>query len=75
MVKYKFHVIVEQDEDGNYIGSVPELKGCHSYGSNMDELLDNIIEAIEVNIEALIKENKEIPTNHFTGIHEVEIEV
>ena len=75
MTKHKFMIIVEQDEDGNYIGSVPDLKGCHSYGSTMDELLENMVEAIETNIEALKKENKEIPTNNFTGIHEIEIEV
>ena len=75
MTKHKFVIIVEQDEDGNFIGSVPDLKGCHSYGATMDELLENMVEAIEANIEALKKENKEIPTNNFTGIHEIEIEV
>jgi predicted RNase H-like HicB family nuclease len=75
MTKHKFVVIVEQDEDGNYIGSVPDLKGCNSYGSTMDELLKNMVEAIGANIEALIKENKEIPISNFTGIHEIEIEV
>ncbi len=75
MVKHKFVVIVEQDEDGNFIGSVPDLKGCHSYGSTMDELLKNIKEAIEANLEALKQENKEIPLNNFSGIYEVEVEV
>ena len=75
MVKHKFVVVVEQDEDGTYIGSVPDLKGCHSYGATMDELLINIKEAIEANIEALKQENKEIPLNNFSGIHEVEVEV
>lgn len=75
MTKHKFVIIVEQDEDGNFIGSVPDFKGCHSYGATMDELLENMVEAIETNIETLKKENKEIPTNNFTGIHEIEIEV
>ncbi len=75
MVKHKFVVIVEQDEDGYYIGSVPDLKGCYSYGSSMDELLINIKEAIEANLEVLKLENKEIPTNNFSGIHEIEVEV
>ena len=51
MTKHRFAVIVEQDEDGSYIGSVPEIRGCHSYGDSMYELLNNIKEAIEVNLE------------------------
>ena len=42
MGKHRFVVIVEQDEDGNYVGSVPDLKGCHSYGTSMDEMLKNV---------------------------------
>ena len=68
-------MIVEQDEDGNYIGTVPDLRGCHSYGASMDELLANVKEAIEANLEALKMENKEIPINNFSGIHEIEVEV
>ncbi|WP_197082082.1 type II toxin-antitoxin system HicB family antitoxin [Methanosarcina siciliae] len=28
MTKQKFVVLIEKDEDGIYIGTVPELKGC-----------------------------------------------
>ena len=46
-----FHVIIEQDEDGGYIGKVPELKGCLSQGDTLDELMKNIKEAIELCLE------------------------
>lgn len=75
MTNHKFVVIIEQDEDGNYIGSVPDLKGCHSYGSTMDELLKNMRGAIKCNIESLIIENKEIPMNNTIGIHIMEVEI
>lgn len=46
MGKQKFTIVIEKDEDGIYIGSVPELKGCYSYGNTHDELIENVDEAI-----------------------------
>ena len=75
MTKRKFVVVIEKDEDGQYIGTVPNIKGCHSYGKTLDELLKNIEEAIEANLEALKAENRAIPFSNFSGIQEIEIEV
>jgi len=36
MRKYKFRVIVEQDEDGVYIAECPSLKGCYSQGDSIE---------------------------------------
>lgn len=30
MKTYKFRIVVEQDEDGIYVVSVPSLKGCYT---------------------------------------------
>jgi hypothetical protein len=30
-----FYVIIEQDEDGNYIGEVPQLTACYSQGKTI----------------------------------------
>ena len=46
-----FRVIVEQDEDGIFVVSCPELPGCHSQGKTYEEALDNIKEAIELCLE------------------------
>jgi len=46
-----FHVIIEQDEDGGYIGRVPELQGCLSQGDTLDDLIKNIKEAAELCLE------------------------
>ena len=43
-----FHVLIEQDEDGGFVGKVPELQGCLSQGDSLDELMKNIKEAIEL---------------------------
>lgn len=68
-----FNVVIEQDEDGYYIASVPELPGCHTQAKNLDELVKRIKEAIELYLE-VEKEPAEIATN-FVGIQRVEISV
>jgi predicted RNase H-like HicB family nuclease len=45
-------VVVEQDEDGLYIVSVPLLQGCYTQRETNEEALENIKDAIKFNIEA-----------------------
>ncbi|HWQ48015.1 MAG TPA: type II toxin-antitoxin system HicB family antitoxin [Methanosarcina sp.] len=47
----KFTVIIEQDEDGIYVASVPELPGCHTQAETLDGLSIRIKEAIELYLE------------------------
>jgi len=44
-------ILVEQDEDNEYIVSCPVFKGCNSYGKNVDEVLENIRQVIDICIE------------------------
>ncbi len=55
-----FKVIVEIDEDGSYIVDCPLFKGCHSYGKNLDEALENIKDVIEMCIEEAIEEGEQV---------------
>jgi predicted RNase H-like HicB family nuclease len=52
---YKITVIIEKDEDG-YYAYAPELEGCQTQGDSLDEVLENIKEAVEVYIETLTEE-------------------
>ncbi len=52
MPDYKFTVVVEQDEDGFYVASVPLLQGCYTQGETYEEALANIKDAIRLHIEA-----------------------
>ena len=52
MPDYKFTVVVERDEDGLYIASVPLLQGCYTQGGTYEEALENIKDAIKLHIEA-----------------------
>ena len=42
----EFTVIVEKDEDGYFVASVPQLNGCHTQARFLDELTERIKEAI-----------------------------
>ena len=74
MVK-TFHVLIEQDEDGVYVGKVPELEGCLSQGNTLDELMENIKEAIELCLEVELKENIHVNEDQikFVGVQEIEV--
>jgi predicted RNase H-like HicB family nuclease len=44
-------VIVERDEAGWYVASVPELRGCHTQAKRLDDVLERVREAIGACIE------------------------
>jgi predicted RNase H-like HicB family nuclease len=47
----KFAVMVERDEGGFFVASVPELPGCHTQAKTLDELMKRIREAIEAYLD------------------------
>lgn len=49
---YKVSVVVEKDEHG-YYAYCPELEGCQTQGDSLEDVLDNIREAIELYVETL----------------------
>lgn len=70
-VRHHLPVVVEQDEDGVFIVSVPSLRGCRSYGRTIDQAMKNIAEAA-----ALCLEDEDLePTASFVGVRALEIEV
>ena len=58
----KVTVIIEKDEFG-YYAYCPELKGCHTQGDTLDEVLKNIKEAVELYLETLNEEERKILLN------------
>lgn len=47
-----YRVIIEQDEDGVFIASVPALLGCYTEGETFEEVIKNIEDAIKLHVEA-----------------------
>lgn len=46
-----YKVIIEQDEDGYYVATAPDLQGCYTQGKTMEEARKNIREVIELVLE------------------------
>jgi predicted RNase H-like HicB family nuclease len=51
--------MVEKDESGYYVASVPELPGCHTQAKTLDELTKRIKEAIKAYLEVVGSAPKE----------------
>jgi predicted RNase H-like HicB family nuclease len=46
-MRHELHLVIERDEDGWLVGSVPSLTGCHTQARSLDELKERMQEAIE----------------------------
>ena len=60
-MQYEFTVVIERDEDGAYIATVPALQGCHTAGDTEEEALELIKDAIRLHIEARLASGEPIP--------------
>lgn len=45
-MKREFSVLIERDEEGYYVASVPSLPGCHTQAKSHDDVVERIREAI-----------------------------
>jgi len=70
MKKYNFTILIEKDEDGIFVASVPSLRGCHTQAKSVEELLPRVKEAIELCLEV---ESDELMQNEFVGVQQVEV--
>ncbi|HBB17052.1 MAG: hypothetical protein A3J94_10525 [Syntrophus sp. RIFOXYC2_FULL_54_9] len=64
----EFNVVIERDEDGYFVASVPELRGCHTQAKSLDVLMKRVKEAIQLCLEV-----EEPVLNEFIGIHRVAV--
>jgi predicted RNase H-like HicB family nuclease len=48
----KFTVVIERDEDGYYVATVPSLRGCHTQAKNLDALMKRVREAVALCLES-----------------------
>jgi predicted RNase H-like HicB family nuclease len=71
-MKKTFYYVIEKDADGYYVGTVPELPGCHSQARTLGVLTKRIKEAIELYLEV----QKESPRkSNFVAIKQIEITI
>lgn len=67
-MKREFNVVIERDEDGFFVASVPALRGCHTQARSLDVLMKRIKEAIELCLEV-----EEPISNQFVGVQRVAV--
>lgn len=75
----QFKVLIEQDEEGLYVASVPELPGCYTQGKTLEQARERIKEVIQLVLDAdkdAKKEKLASPSSsgRFFGIEEVTIQ-
>lgn len=68
--KREFSIVIERDEAGYYVASVPELRGCHTQARSLDKLIQRVREAIELCLEV----ERDVPvTSEFIGIQRIAV--
>jgi predicted RNase H-like HicB family nuclease len=68
MKSYRFTVLIEKDEDGFYVATVPGLKSCYTQARTVEELMPRVREVIE-----LCLEEEEPVQMTFEGVQHVEV--
>lgn len=66
----EFSVVIERDEEGYLVASVPSLPGCHTQARSLDELMDRVREAIALCLEV---EGESAEGLEFVGVQRVRI--
>ena len=67
MNQQDFYVIIERDEDGMYVGEVPQLPACYSQGETIDQLMANMREVIALCLE----EMTDVSISEFVGVQRI----
>lgn len=50
-MKREFNILIEVDEDGFFVASVPDFHGSHTQAKSLNILMERIREAIELCLE------------------------
>ena len=67
----EFSIIIERDEEGFYVASVPELRGCHTQAKSLDTLMKRTREAIDLCLEV----EGDLPkSSQFVGVQRILVE-
>jgi predicted RNase H-like HicB family nuclease len=66
----QFNVIIERDEEGYYVATVPELRGCHTQAKSLDTLMKRVREAIAACLDA---QGDAPPAAEFIGVQRITV--
>ena len=66
----KLTVVIERDEDGYYVGTVPTLRGCHTQAKTLDTLMKREREAVQLCLDS---ENGASRSLELIGVQQISI--
>ena len=69
MKVYDFSVLIEKDEDGYYVATVPALRSCYTQARTLEELYPRIKEVVDLCLE----EEPEPPVMEFVALQRIEV--
>jgi predicted RNase H-like HicB family nuclease len=52
-LRRQFDVVIERDDEGYYVASVPQIPGCHTQARSLGEVMQRIREAVELCLEVV----------------------
>ena len=65
----KYSIVIHKDQDSDYSVSIPDLPGCYSAGSTIEEAINMAQEAAECHIEGMLLDLEPIPTPSDIEVH------
>lgn len=68
--KHKFTVVIERDEEGYFVATVPGLPGCHTQARTLDTLMKRVREAIALCLQS---ERSDTGPLELVGIQQISV--
>lgn len=65
---YNFTVLIEKDDDGFYVATVPALKSCYTQAKSLEELYSRVKEVI-----LLCLEEQRPELMQFVGVQQIQV--
>jgi predicted RNase H-like HicB family nuclease len=65
----KYPIVIHKDPNSDYSVTVPDLPGCFSAGSTIEEAVNMAQEAAECHIEGMLIDSEPIPTPSDIEVH------
>ncbi|MCW3091902.1 MAG: hicB [Ferruginibacter sp.] len=65
-MQYNYKILLNKEDEGGYMVSVPALPGCITQGDTIEEAIEMAKEAIELYVEELQSRGEPIPDNSNT---------
>ena len=70
----KVFALIEKDESGFYVGTVPALRSCYTQAKTLPELYKRLDEVVKLSLEVEKKFfKKKLKFNSFIGLHQLEL--